>query len=343
MQELSNFHERRRQTFLDEKTYEATKANQERLINVSLGNLEFFERGSRDYAGELRMVFLEKLWLWMLEYTAGLPIYDIQPKFTEIAADFAAWNAAYQDFQMALAEKYPQDGPYRYLAAPDFENLSDYENILQFLSIAILIRDHESAKVIGYTMRSHLGRDALFDELIEPYVEIEATADECALAAPYEMLAEAFREEDEEMVSKSIVGYLNAWYPAMKHHPRWYNGHLTKSPEGWAPYYGYWAFEAAAVAYLLGIDDTSFNSIVYPRDLVAYAAEARAKDEMGQFDKTVEAGRVEGGRPCPRTGYWESPARAGSRRMFSLGEIMPVFTEADFGLTIWHWSPDQNS
>ena len=36
-------------------------------------------------------------------------------------------------------------------------------------------------------------------------------------------------------------------------------------------YFGYWAFEAGAVAYLYGIDDNQISHMVYPKDLVAYA------------------------------------------------------------------------
>jgi hypothetical protein len=50
--------------------------------------------------------------------------------------------------------------------------------------------------------------------------------------------------------------------------------------------------------------------------------------------------RVEGGHACVRTGYWFTPAKAGSRRYFKDGEIMPAFG-TDYGVTFWQWDENQ--
>jgi hypothetical protein len=50
--------------------------------------------------------------------------------------------------------------------------------------------------------------------------------------------------------------------------------------------------------------------------------------------------RVEGGQPCPQTGYWLTPAKSDSRRHFKEGELMPAF-DSTYGSTIWQWDPDQ--
>lgn len=49
--------------------------------------------------------------------------------------------------------------------------------------------------------------------------------------------------------------------------------------------------------------------------------------------------RCEAGKPCPRDGEWETPAKLDSRRRFKLGEVMPSL-DADYGSTIWHWVGD---
>jgi len=46
--------------------------------------------------------------------------------------------------------------------------------------------------------------------------------------------------------------------------------------------------------------------------------------------------RCEANQPCPREGYWFTPAMANSRRFFKQGEPMPEF-KTDYGLTIWQW------
>ncbi|PPE65843.1 Imm72 family immunity protein [Caldimonas caldifontis] len=42
------------------------------------------------------------------------------------------------------------------------------------------------------------------------------------------------------------------------------------------------------------------------------------------------------GQPCPREGWWFTPAKANSRRHFKAGEVMPDF-KSDYGATIWQW------
>ena len=50
---------------------------------------------------------------------------------------------------------------------------------------------------------------------------------------------------------------------------------------------------------------------------------------------------VEAGQPCPREGWWFTPAKAGSRRFFVVGQVMPAFS-TDYGATIWQWDENQD-
>ncbi|TBU81685.1 hypothetical protein [Phytopseudomonas dryadis] len=48
------------------------------------------------------------------------------------------------------------------------------------------------------------------------------------------------------------------------------------------------------------------------------------------------------GQPCPRTGYWSTPAQQGSRRQFEQGEVLPsIPSETSKGLILWQWDTDQ--
>jgi len=49
---------------------------------------------------------------------------------------------------------------------------------------------------------------------------------------------------------------------------------------------------------------------------------------------------VPGGQPCPREGWWSTPAQVDSRRYFKQGEVMPRF-QSDYGDTIWYWERTQ--
>lgn len=51
--------------------------------------------------------------------------------------------------------------------------------------------------------------------------------------------------------------------------------------------------------------------------------------------------RCPGGKSCPRAGYWSTPAKADSRRLFKQGDLMPELG-ADYGATIWQWDADQS-
>jgi len=50
--------------------------------------------------------------------------------------------------------------------------------------------------------------------------------------------------------------------------------------------------------------------------------------------------RCEANKPCPREGYWFTPAKQNSRRFFKHGELMPEFN-TDYGMTIWQWDESQ--
>ena len=337
------FHESRRQQFLYEDLYEKTRINQFEILDVEKNNTELATQGSEAQTSAYEMIYLEQLWVWMLDYTAGISLEELAPRISAIVDAFETWNEMDQFFQQKAADQFPEYGPYQYTGAPVFSVLSDYEDTLQLLSIAILLRDFHSIRRIIHALRSHRGVDGLFEQLVGGYVDDEQALDNCVLGQPYDTLLQAFYEEDQHAAVELVKEYLNVWYPAMKDHPRWYDGHLRIRKEGHAPYYGYWAFEAGATAYLLDLDDGQINHLVYPKDLVDYARKLREEDRYTSEDIDISPhwGRVEGGESCPRAGFWETPAKSNSRRLFKKDEIMPVFEASEYGHTIWQWSEEQ--
>jgi hypothetical protein len=336
------FHDRRRQQFLYEDLYEKTRANQFLIIDVEKDNTRVATQGSEGHTSAYEMIYLEQLWVWMLDYTAGMPIEELAPRISGIVDAFEAWNEEDQFFQQEAANEFPEYGSYQYRGAPVFSVLSDYEDTLQLLSIAILLRDLHSIRRIIHVLRSHRGEDGLFEQLVGGYVDDEQALDSCVLGKPYDILLQAFYEEDENAALEIVKEYLKQWYPAMKDHPRWHDGHLRIHEDGHAPYYGYWAFEAAATVYLLDLNDTQINHLVYPKDLADYARQLREEDRYTSREAaSLPYGRIEGGQPCPQTGYWETPAKLNSRGHFKQGDIMPVFDDSEYGHTIWQWSEAQ--
>lgn len=64
------------------------------------------------------------------------------------------------------------------------------------------------------------------------------------------------------------------------------------------------------------------------------------ESDGGQDPRQAQTLRCEAGQPCPREGWWFTPASASGRRHFKLGEVMPA-TSGDYGLTIWQWDERQ--
>ena len=52
--------------------------------------------------------------------------------------------------------------------------------------------------------------------------------------------------------------------------------------------------------------------------------------------------RCEANQPCPREGWWLTPARENSRRLFKQGELMPE-VGSDYGAVIWQWDEQQEA
>ena len=212
-----------------------------------------------------------------------------------------------------------------------FGENDDYEQFLQTLSLCILLgRDDLNPRLTAIFDRDNKGRDAIYESLLSFYASDRVKTDELLFKRPFAGLLKVIRAETPEQASKLLAKYCKDWYPAFKKAP-WYDSHLSiVDDEG--SYSGYWAFEAAAVAFLYGLDDSQIDHLVYPKDLVAYARE--------RVKKTHSQPPVHAGQPCPKAGYWFSPAQQNSRRYFKQGELMPEFKGSSWGATIWYWSSD---
>lgn len=64
------------------------------------------------------------------------------------------------------------------------------------------------------------------------------------------------------------------------------------------------------------------------------------EDEASSADSS-ERLRCPAGQPCPKAGYWSTPATSDSRRYFNQGDVMPDLGAA-YGATIWQWDASQD-
>ncbi|QOL49684.1 hypothetical protein [Massilia litorea] len=81
------------------------------------------------------------------------------------------------------------------------------------------------------------------------------------------------------------------------------------------------------------------------RDCTWYLVERVPDEEGGARDNPTPAtqhAQVPAGEACPETGFYFTPAKTESRRLFHKGEIMPSL-DTDYGRTIWQWDNNQVS
>ncbi|SDR94414.1 PoNe immunity protein domain-containing protein [Pseudomonas oryzae] len=217
-----------------------------------------------------------------------------------------------------------------------FGENDDYEQFLQTLSLCILLgRGELIPRLSAIFDRDNKGQDAIYETLLSFYDDSRIRTDDLLFKRPYAGLLKVIRASTPEEASKLLDKYCKDWYPAFKKAP-WYDSHLSIDGDD-GSYSGYWAFEAGAIAFLFNIDDSQIDHMVYPKDMVAYT-----RNFIPPAGST-QIGRVEAGQPCPRAGYWFTPAQANSRRHFQQGELMPSFTVSSWGDTLWYWSGEESA
>lgn len=326
-----DFHKKRRQQFLTQARYEGT-LNFFRDVGAP-GYLEELASPDRDASGK-RLVAAsladETFSTFVLRYTAGQPLEELQAALTEVVAAHER-SAMY----VRAHEQNPEFPPLR------FVEIDEYERVVQIISLCYLLRRTDLLpRVASLFDPAYAAQDTLYEDLLSYELEDRFEVDRWFHDAPYRDLVNSmYRDTDEESIS-DLKRYLKAWYPALARAP-WHDSHLNMGEDNCGAYFGYWALEAGAVAYLLELDDRSFRDhLAYPKDLVNFARQSDRSSGTAPINPSGPL-RVEGGQACPQTGYWSTPAEQNSRRHFVQGEVMPTFDRSAYGATIWQWSSEQ--
>ena len=108
--------------------------------------------------------------------------------------------------------------------------------------------------------------DGLLERLVAPFVSGRGTPpDDCTRHLPYFKTLKIFAASKEKRPAM-MAQYLADWYHASRREP-YYDSH-----ERGINFFGYWSWEAAAITFLLDIDDRSYSdAMFYPKDLVDFA------------------------------------------------------------------------
>lgn len=201
---------------------------------------------------------------YMLRYTAGESLNVLRDDLITVVEAFE--RAARYDREFEKSPEFPAFG---------FQEIDDFERIVQLISLAILLHRRELIPRIHSLIANSAydGKDAMYEEMITHDMPNRPYLDVWYHELPYLHLLNATDDESSEGKISQLEQYLKIWYKSMKN-ATWHDSHLSMSEAGCGAYFGYWAIEAAAIVYLYKIDDSSFRDhIVYPKDLVDFARE----------------------------------------------------------------------
>ncbi|QIZ58772.1 PoNe immunity protein domain-containing protein [Acinetobacter indicus] len=194
--------------------------------------------------------------------------------------------------------------------------------------------------IIDYTEATPEGqeKDGLIERLIAPFVTDRGTPpNEARRHLPYRKLIKLFDAAPEKRPDM-MLQYLEDWYEASRREP-YFEQHPETDLRSGRSYYGYWSWEAAAVTWLLDIDDTNYREHqFYPKDLVDFA---RSQAESVSAETTIEKIKIKGGEQSTKTGFWTTPAQPNQRQHFSKGEILPTLSEQDWGEVYWYYDGEE--
>ncbi|MBB3009147.1 PoNe immunity protein domain-containing protein [Cupriavidus alkaliphilus] len=335
MKQSVNFHERRRQQFLSESNYQRS------LEEIPKG-IDLFEStpagsGSSEAEGWLisyRMAAFDLFNLLVLRHTGGgSPSNPCAPSWKT-----SWWRTNGPSSNFVCTTKYPN------AIGLQIDSFDGYCPCLGLISLCFLLHRRDLlpriAELLDGPDKTNVGADFLIEDFLS-YAPMDRYESDTLLATrPFESLADAMDSTDNEDALRHLQKFLKRWYKDLAGAP-WHNAHKPDAEGRTGGYYGYWSFEAAAAVLLLDIeDDSSLHPYLYhPRDLVAWAR-THSNLEDGPNMATATTLRCDAGQPCPKAGYWMTPAKSGSRRYFLQGETKPG-ASSDYGSTIWQWDIDE--
>jgi len=257
----------RRQHFLSEDDYQASVELFGQRIPAYLEVLNSKNASAIDRSRVSFAIADEVFGHFLIQYTAGVPIHTLRAGFEDVVTS------------LEQHAKYIREHAQRPAFPPlRFSVISDYEWAMQLIGLCYLLHRRDLLQRIADLFDgAFAAKDTLYEDLLAYELYDRFEVDKWYHDKPYrDLINSLYRETPEESIV-DLQKYLQDWYRSMEQAP-WHDGHLRTSRIGGGGYAGYWAIEAAAVAYLLELDDSSFReNVVYPGDLVDYA---RALDDI---------------------------------------------------------------
>ena len=191
-------------------------------------------------------------------YTAGEEISTLLPILEDLIEKYEI-----RQNKLAKNEQPPDISP---LAISDYPY--QYQECVQVIGVCILLHRTDLLKRFVFLIDNagYEGTDTLYEDLLCKILPGRHDIDQWYHDV-YSPLVQAVYSKTTTEATSHLEKYCNQWYPAFQQAP-WYDTH-HQGEEG--SYVGYWAIEAGAIAFLYGIDDSTVDHMVYPKDLVEYA------------------------------------------------------------------------
>ncbi|WP_332877371.1 PoNe immunity protein domain-containing protein [Massilia sp. S19_KUP03_FR1] len=325
---LSDFKERKRELLLDYATYAADAADlATRILGTDQRMTDTELMATKSAAAAMRMTRARARYaadLLTLSYSAGIVTADLRSFYPAVLGyweEFAKYDRAFDESSESQGAVVAHFG----LLGDDFEMVNRMTCLGILLGWTALLP--RLASLLDYR---NPRMDGMLERLFQPFVPGRAAApDECTRHLPYFKTLKIFRADRKDQ-APMMARYLEQWYHASRREP-FYDSHKRD-----AAFIGYWSWEAAAITFLLDINDSSYrDATFYPSDLVEFARVQRnrslsnvlATDAVGEL-------RARSGDACPRRGLWESLTDPVVRRIFEQGNVMSNL-HASYGLTVW--------
>ena len=137
----------------------------------------------------------------------------------------------------------------------EYRNIT-YEDLLNLLSMSIMLNEINESLELIRANKDKVFNDRLLNALAlfiqgkEPVWN-----DSLALPKDFAELDKVFKSPAKD---SELLAYLNSWYDNHSGYS-WYNSHLSTNDT----YCGYWSFESAAIAIILGISDSKLKDSKY--------------------------------------------------------------------------------
>lgn len=193
-------------------------------------------------------------------YSAGHPLCDLRslyPSVVEAWEIYARYSEAY---------KQSDEGQYSSAAVMPLRD-TGYSRANRLICFAILLGwENLLPRLASLVDYKNPSRHGMLERLLAPYVAGRGPApSECTRHLPYFNTLKIFTAAPAAR-PQMMAEYLDQWYAASRREP-YHDSHKRG-----ISFLGYWAWEAAAITFLLDIDDTSYRDAeFYPSDLLEYA------------------------------------------------------------------------